>query len=228
MLLQSTINFITKVQMSMLFDDSKEKVVILEKGQYVLIKFRHNGDKYSRLGKIKEIIPVVGMPDGLPACGDSRSPFTGCRIVVDFGSTFGSCQLTIGCNEILNIRILTEEKMKELLALGSNLIITDELFDEENDLKPDEEPSTDPGTPGEETPTIPDDGGTQNPDTPSEDPSEAVDTPPTEDKGTEETPTDSDGGDATDESGETTTPDGDTPVTDEAKSENTEMQGDQV
>lgn len=179
MLLQSTINFITKVQLSMLFDNSQEKVVVLEKGQYVLIKFRHNGGKYSRLGKIKEIIPVVGIPEGLPACGDSRSPFTGCRIVVDFGSTFGSCQLTIGCNEILNIRILTEDKLKELLALGDELIITDEMFDESNDLKPGDEPGIDDNPPTDnpdgETPTTPDDGGgtedngdTENTDIPSD------------------------------------------------------------
>ena len=116
MLLQSTINFITKVQMSMLFDDSTEKVVVLEKDQYILIKFKHNGGKYSRLGKIKNITPVVGLPDGGNDCQGSWSPFTGCRITVDFGSTFGSCQLTINCNEILNIRIITEEKMKEFVA----------------------------------------------------------------------------------------------------------------
>lgn len=142
MLLQSTIDFITSVRMKMLFDNSKEKVVILEKDQYILIKFRHNGGKYRRLGKVKAIVPVI---ETMLAhhCGQTDSLFSGCKIVVDFGAVFGSCQLTINCNEILDLRVLTEDKVKELLALGDDLVITDDMFDEDNDIIPDEPDSGD-------------------------------------------------------------------------------------
>ena len=143
MLLRSETNTHFYAELSLFFDDSTQKTVSLNEGDFVIIKIRYDGDKLLGVAKIIQVMPILNTSTGHTFCVD-------CKLVLDLARQFDSSRITISTSDVLDIKAITKEAAMDLYNAGEDLVITDEMFkpDPVEDIDPGmgvvpEEPSTD-------------------------------------------------------------------------------------
>lgn len=117
MLLQNNTQILFSLNIKLSFDTGVTKVGTVEAGDYLLLKFNYDGNKYKKACKIVDIQPIVL----------STQPVSYSAIlIVDCSGKFSAERLKVASKDILDFRIVTKEFID---SLAPDYEITDDMFD---------------------------------------------------------------------------------------------------
>ena len=118
MVLEQNVQMLWNMKLNIKFDNDTSKETIIEEGMYLLVKFRRNGNTYSRAGRVINVQPVL--------LETQPVSFTGC-LEMDFSGKYRASRIRIGGHDILNFRVVTQAQIENL---GPDYVITDDMFEE--------------------------------------------------------------------------------------------------
>lgn len=109
------------LSLELTFDDGTSKVGVINENDYLLLKFRYDGNKLIRACKVIAIQPVI--------LYTQPESYTG-ALMIDCSGEFYADRLKVVAKDILDFRIVDKKFIDDL---APDYDITDDLFDPEND-----------------------------------------------------------------------------------------------
>lgn len=116
MLLENNTQVLFALNVLLSFDDNTTKSVVIEEGDYILMKFMYNGNKLKRAARIVSIDPIIL---------DTEPVSYAATIIIDSSTKFGAERLKVASKDILDIRLVDHDFM---IALEPDFNITDEMI----------------------------------------------------------------------------------------------------
>jgi len=118
-LLQNTTQVIFSVEVTLTFDDGTTKKDTINVGDYVLMKFMYDGNKFTKACRVVDITPIVlnTQPESYAA-----------SLVVDCSDKFSGQRLKVACKNILNFRVVNKDYVD---SLAPDYVVTDEMLNED-------------------------------------------------------------------------------------------------
>lgn len=119
MLLQNNTQVIFSLDVKLTFDNGTTKVGILKANDYILLRFKYNGNKLLRACRIVDIQPVIltTQPESYAA-----------SLVVDCSTKFSAERVRVASKDILNFRIVDKDFID---SLAPNYEITDDMINQD-------------------------------------------------------------------------------------------------
>lgn len=165
LLLNSEMKVNLSVDIEFRYDNGSIKEVTVTKGDYVLVKFWHNGNKYDRVAKVKEILYKAIEPTKYDIV-----------FIFDTAADYSSSRFQVMSARILAMRVLTEEVAIEASHKWGTFKIVDKCYDDGVDIfDPDKVEEIDPIVPIDPEPSDPDNNGNESTDEDKEPPIEDSD-----------------------------------------------------
>lgn len=132
LLMQSNTELICNIKLTLTFDDTSTKEIFLHDNDFIVLKYRYNGNKDVSIAKINKITTIFNQHD-------NRMELDNAILVLDIAKAFESKRIHVKTSDILNIRTLSEDIAMYLFKIWDDIDVTDDIF---GDIIP-----TDPNNP---------------------------------------------------------------------------------
>lgn len=133
MLLENNTQVLFAVNVKLTFDNNTKKEVVVEEGDYLLMKFMYNGNKLKRACRVVAINPVVL---------DTQPVSYTASLIVDCSTKFGAERLKVASKDILDIRMVDKDFME---SLEPDFNITDDMINQPSIPETPKKPFQKPG-----------------------------------------------------------------------------------
>lgn len=133
MLLENNTQVLFAVDVKLTFDNNIKKEVVVEEGDYLLMKFMYNGNKLKRACRVVAINPVIL---------DTQPVSYTASLTVDCSTKFGAERLKVASKDILDIRMVDKDFME---SLEPDFNITDDMINQPSIPETPKKPFQKPG-----------------------------------------------------------------------------------
>ena len=133
MLLENNTTVLFAVDVRLTFDNSTTKRVVVEEGDYLLMKFMYNGNKLKRACRVVAINPVIL---------ETQPVSYAASLMVDCSTKFGAERLKVASKDILDIRMVDKDFMD---SLEPDFVVTDDMINQPSIPEAPKKPFQKPG-----------------------------------------------------------------------------------
>lgn len=116
MLIQNNTQLLFSLNVNLTFDNGSTKACKVNPGDYLLLKFRYNGNKLMRACKVVAIQPIIL---------DTQPESYAASLLVDCSAKFNAERLKVASVDILNIRRVDRDFIE---SLAPDFAVTEEMI----------------------------------------------------------------------------------------------------